>query len=271
LIVPESEQEETERTEMHILRLLRFLLLLRKAAGADEGLSGPDSGWFVKRQNDDGCPACRANAVEPRAVPSEVLLPKVGSRVKEPSELAGFRVEARNVGPFIEIAAAAAQGKILQRRAPAVLAGDNMVHDVPECGSRLREQAILGTVACAAANFLLKNPVHAPVLRCRASAPQRCLRLGFYDSEKVVNIEIFVELGAFGLAQGSLTGFVRKLLVALVVRWGEVKGKDMAGQFGWQAGSFRFDHTLKNGRVARHGFNMDEAFPSSIPNVMLVP
>jgi len=46
-----------------------------------------------------------------------------------------------------------------------------------------------------------------PALRCWTPAPQRRLRLGFYDSEKVVDLEVLLELGAFGLAQGSLTGF----------------------------------------------------------------
>jgi len=127
----------------------------------DEGLSGPDSCRFVKRQNGNRCSAYGANAFQPRAVPAEVLRPNVGSWVKEAGELAGFRVEARNVGPFIQIAAAAAQGKVIRGRLPAVLPSDNVVHDVPEGGSRLWEQAILATVACAAANFLLKNAVHA--------------------------------------------------------------------------------------------------------------
>jgi len=110
-----------------------------------------------------------------------------------------------------------------------------------------------------------------PVLRCRISVSQRSRGLGFYDSEKVVDIEVFLELGALGVAQGSLTGFGRKLLIARMVCRREVKGEEMARQFGRQAGPLRFDHALKNGGVARHGFNMDEAFPWSIPNVMLVP
>ncbi len=110
-----------------------------------------------------------------------------------------------------------------------------------------------------------------PVLGCRISALQRCLRLGFYDGEEVVDIEAFLQLGAFGFAQGSPTGSGRKLLAARMVQWREVKAENMAGQFGRQTGPLRFDHALKNGRVTRHGFNMDGAFPWSIPNGMLRP
>ena len=60
----------------------------------------------------------------------------------------------------IQIAAATAQGQVVQRRPPAVLPGDKVVHDVPECGGRLRQQAVFAAVACAAANFPLQGLVH---------------------------------------------------------------------------------------------------------------
>ena len=93
--------------------------------------------------------------------------------------------------------------------------------------------------------------------------------MGFYDREKVVDLEVLLQFGSFGVVQGSFTGFGRELMITRMVCWREVKGQEVPGQFGRQAGPLPFDHALKDGGVACHGFNMDETSSRSIPDAIL--
>jgi hypothetical protein len=45
-----------------------------------------------------------------------------------------------------------------------MLTSDDVVHDVFEGGSRLREKAVFAAIMCAAANLQLKRPIHPGII-----------------------------------------------------------------------------------------------------------
>lgn len=131
-----------------------------------------DSRVVIEPKHGDGRAADAGNPNKPRPIPAEVLVPDVMPRVKQARELASVRFNAGNIRPLVQIASAAAQREVLRLGCPAMLSGDDMIHDVTEGRGGLGESAVFAAMARSIAHFAFELAVH----RTRDQAAGTCWR-----------------------------------------------------------------------------------------------
>ena len=114
----------------------------------DQRSTDLDDVGIVHRQNGDRGPPDGGPADQVGAIPAEVPLPLVPSRVEELGELPRQRVDPGDVRPLVKVVVEAGEGQVAQRRATAVLAGDDLVDREWDRGIlRLGHPAVFAGVA----------------------------------------------------------------------------------------------------------------------------
>ena len=91
--------------------------------------------------------------------------PFVTSRIKEPNQLFGVRIQAGDIGPFVKVAAATAKSKVFNRCSTAMLRGDDVIYDMLEGGGSLGHAAVLAHAASSPSNLLFQCLVHRGLRR----------------------------------------------------------------------------------------------------------
>src|SRR5262249_42421196 len=81
-------------------------------------------------------------ADEHRPLPGEVLAPPVLTRVVDPSQVAGHRIDAGEVRAFVQVAVGTGQGKVRGLVGPLVLLGDAVIDQGADWQGGLRELAV---------------------------------------------------------------------------------------------------------------------------------
>jgi hypothetical protein len=107
-------------------------LIGRGAAFPQEGLADGNPARLVDGENPHRRPADWRKPDETGTQPCEVGTPFVATRVIKPDEFLRQRVDAGQVGTFVQVAVNATESEIRYGVAAAVLPGDDMVNLVTE-------------------------------------------------------------------------------------------------------------------------------------------
>src|SRR5262245_51773162 len=94
------------------------------------------------------------------SVPSEVVLPTMVPRMKQPCDFFGIRVNSRKIGAFLVIALRASQSQVLRVVSPAVLLSYDVFDVEAQCRVLLKRSTILATMAGSLPRELRRGRVH---------------------------------------------------------------------------------------------------------------
>jgi hypothetical protein len=170
----------------------------------------------VNLQQMDRCAPGRCLSEKSSAIPGEMLVPWVPSRMKQGDNLTGIRVDARQIRPFVTVAIAARESEVFQNGGTSVLLSDHVVEVKRQFSERFRESAILAAVTGPGADGLVNRFVH-----WRASAgsraTQRQARLRFQKLQSPTDIEVVFQLPFLSAAQFSAVGLAGKLAHAFYI------------------------------------------------------
>src|SRR5208337_1462837 len=120
---------------------------------------------MIHRENDEGRSPHSGLADQVRAIPPEVTLPLIPSRVEQPGNPPGLRVNSGDVRPLVSIVMQARQRKIVERCGTAMLTRDDIVDWKWHCRiAGLRHPAILAGVPRSLPHFLRERWVHGDVI-----------------------------------------------------------------------------------------------------------
>jgi hypothetical protein len=117
--------------------------------------------WMINVQHIDSCSTHACFASQRNAIPNEVLVPIILTRIEEFSELPGQRIEAGYVWPFAQVARETGPGQIVCRGFAVVLFGDDVVNVKRKLGRVLREVAVFATAQRAANDQCLQRATRA--------------------------------------------------------------------------------------------------------------
>ena len=100
-----------------------------------------------------------------RAIQSKMLLPEIASGMKQTNNDLDSRVKPGNVRTFETIAMGTSQGEIAVYGFASMLRGKNVIDLERQREGKLRNAAILATLACPLPNRSGKLPIHCRVTR----------------------------------------------------------------------------------------------------------
>jgi hypothetical protein len=115
----------------------------------------------VHFQNANGSAADGGPSHDIDTLPAEVIVPFILPGMKECGDLFGLRVDAGEIGAFVQITIDARQGEVIQVIGPAVNFRDD-VFDVKRSqrGIFLRQLTKLAAILCAPSNAYFRAFVH---------------------------------------------------------------------------------------------------------------
>ena len=125
-----------------------------------------------------------------------MITPFVFPRVEKCRHKSGVRVDARQIGAFLQIAVPAGERQIVKLVRPAVLSGNDVLDVERTAVSRLRQMAILATIAGASADRGRSAHSCMPL----NSLPGLRLPVG----EKIADIDVRFQLSFFVVGQLTL-------------------------------------------------------------------
>ncbi len=150
-------QQHDSWNDRRLTRRFRFW----KHPFINQGFAQTDVVRVVDCQKLDRGATDRRATQKQRALPLEMLSPRVLSRMEEPNQYFGVGVDACDVWAFVGIASVAAQAEIVGVRFPTVLQSDDVIDWEREEGIVvLMDAAVLAPITCPLADEAPHRGVH---------------------------------------------------------------------------------------------------------------